>query len=123
VVVIADQVAARIADRNIRSTISFDNEIIKILPGMATLTKSSITQCVTEQVYLIYLYQICFQPYTSGNSRDQDGYHLVYHKPKLKLSFIMPANSPDDFYFKEMAQGEYLLFVRRDGSITYGDSR
>lgn len=118
-----DQILPRIADKQIRSSTIFDTSINALMPGLDGLNPASQKVCETHRSYFLYLFQICFKPYTASGSESLDGYHLVYHKPKPRLSLIMPANNPDSYYFKESAQGDFLLFIRRDGTIQYGDAR
>lgn len=121
--VVSDQLIPRLADREIREQGFFDDAISDFMPSLLSLNRQSDRECRLQQTFILYSYQICFQPYTSGGDESRDGFHLVYHKPKPKLSFLMPANNSDSFYFKEVAQGEFVLFVRRDGEIQYGDNR
>jgi len=121
--ILSDQIASRLADQKIRSNGIFESAISALMPSLDELSEPSAKTCEVKSIYAIYLYQFCFRPYTAGTERNQDGYHLIYHKPKPKLSLFMPANSPDNYYFKESSQGEFILFAQRDGTIQYGDTR
>lgn len=119
----SDQVIPRLADRQIREHGELEAAIPEFIPGLERLNERSDRECRLQYIYIFYAYQICFQPYTSSDDQSSAEFHLVYHRPKPKLSFLMPANNEDSFYFKELAQGEFILFVRRDGEIQYGDAR
>jgi hypothetical protein len=118
-----DQFFPRLADRQIRSSGVFESAQSTLMPNLEGLTDRSENVCEFTNAYVVYLYQVCFRPYTSGTENSEDGYHLVYHKPKPKFTLIMSANNRNNYYFNEMVQGEFILFVQRDGSIRYGDSR
>ena len=121
--VLLDQIAPRLADRQLRSNGTIESAISTLMPSLNELKGRTAKTCDIMHIYGIYLYQICFRPYVSGNVEYEDGYHLVYHKPKPRLSIIMPANGPDSYYFKELVQGEFILFVETNGTIRYGDGR
>lgn len=112
-----DRVMSQLADRDVRSSGMFEEKVSDILPILDELRTGIGKTCEVRNMYVLYVYQICFVPYTSGKDRSEDGYYLVYHRPKPKLTIIMPANHPDDYYFQESAQGQKMLFVRRDGTV------
>lgn len=112
-----DRAVPQLADRDVRSSGMLEEKASEILPILDGLRRGSGKICEVRNVYALYAYQICFVPYTYGENRNEDGYYLVYHKPKPKLTIIMPANHSDDYYFQESAQGQKILFVRRDGTV------
>ena len=123
VVVILDHVMVGLADQSV-GEVDISNGLASLpLPSSENLSKDATRTCQNSSIYLIYRYQFCFQPYISGETENDDGWHLVYHKPKPWLSVVMPARSPDSFYFEEMSQGDYVLFVKSDGQVTLGDQR
>lgn len=121
--IILDQILPRIADRQIRSSEIFDSSINSVRPNLNEIGATSRKMCEIHRAYVLYLFQVCFKPYTASGDERLDGYYLVYHKPKPRLSLVMPANGPESYYFEESSQGDFLLFIRRDGSIQYGDAR
>lgn len=122
-VVLLDQIVVRLADQMVGDVDPTTGPDLLPLPSIEDLREGTKRTCENSSIYLIYRYQFCFVPYTSGETANDDGWHLVYHKPKPWLSVAMPARHPNSFYFQEMAQGDYVLFVKRDGKTTLGDRR
>ena len=120
---VLDQVSARLVDYNLRKDSLSASAQSLVLPKIETLRRGPRKTCQNSSLYLIYRYQFCFVTYTAGATESDDGWHLVYHRPKPFLSIVMPARQADSFYFREMVQGEYILFINRDGEVTYGDQR
>ena len=122
-IVVFDHFMAHLADQSVGEVDVESNLLSLPLPSGEKLSNDATGTCRNSSICLIYRYQFCFQPYTSNETENENGWHLVYHKPKPWLSVIMPARDPDSFYFEEMAQGEYILFVKADGRVILGDKR
>lgn len=118
-----DQGAARLADSKLRPSILDQDNINELLPSSDQLNNRARKVCRNQPFLLFYRYQVCLRPYVASESEIDHGWHYVYHRPKPVLSLIMPARDPESFYFQESVQGEFLLFVRRDGTIEMGDGR
>lgn len=117
-VVIADQICVRLADRRLRNTPQFFEEIVaRANLSQAVPSDSHLYQsCEFHQVNLIYKAKTCFSRRGGTNpSRYGDNRELIslFYWPPLSKTFSIFSG----YYYEEACCNKMLMYVSRDKKI------